>query len=240
MSSHGRRDGATKAAGEHELAKGGPTSREATGIEPSRGESAKGLAPTGLGATSTTGARDHLARLFRAHAEAMRKAAHGILGDHDDAEDVVQQIFLRILARWNLYSGRKLTRVYLVRAARNGALDMLRQGRPEISLAPEGVRTLTDLRADSLELAVKEEESRLLAAFIESLPPACREVVSRIVSGQQTQREVARELGIGTKAVEKQMSRAYRLAQRVGGGGGAVELKTGSADVHKRGRGGVG
>ena len=75
-----------------------------------------------------------LAALFAEHGEAMYLAAYRISGNAQDAEDVLQSIFLRLLKR---SESQDLApdigdnpASYLCRAAINASLDLLRAKRP--------------------------------------------------------------------------------------------------------------
>src|SRR4029079_11816399 len=69
-----------------------------------------------------------LEELFRVHGRTVWKTALRVTGSESDAEDVVQNVFLRLLA--NRHTGRVRrdeAGAYLRRAATNAALDALRR-----------------------------------------------------------------------------------------------------------------
>lgn len=187
-------------------------------------------------ASPSARARGELEKLFQSHRDAMLDEAHRILRDPDDADDVLQRIFMRLLAGWDSYEKKKITRFYLVRASRNEAISMARRRRPEEPLAPAVVWSIADPQRDQLERLTRAEQRHLLDRWIETLPKRCREVVSLVVCHHKKYWEVANTLGITVKAVEKQMARAYRLARRAAVGGRQITAKPDG--VQKRGRGG--
>jgi RNA polymerase sigma-70 factor (ECF subfamily) len=85
--------------------------------------------------------------IFREHHHMVYRTAHGVIGNPTDAEDIVQTIFLRLLARGVSSDIKKNPRGYLYRAAVNESLNLIRsrkrlilvadQGRIEAQSAPE-------------------------------------------------------------------------------------------------------
>ena len=70
--------------------------------------------------------RTGLARLYERHYEAVFRAALRVTGNAADAEDVLQTVFLRILARGD-DAAAALPAAYFKRAAVNAAVDVLRR-----------------------------------------------------------------------------------------------------------------
>ncbi len=76
--------------------------------------------------TSTT-ALVGLAELYERHYEAVFRAALRVTGNPADAEDVLQTVFLRLLARGGDAEAAPLPAAYFRRAAVNAAVDLLRR-----------------------------------------------------------------------------------------------------------------
>ncbi len=76
--------------------------------------------------TSTTALAD-LAELYERHHESVFRAALRVTGTPADAEDVLQTVFLRVLARGGDVEPSGLTVAYFRRAAVNAAVDLLRR-----------------------------------------------------------------------------------------------------------------
>jgi RNA polymerase sigma-70 factor (ECF subfamily) len=87
------------------------------------------------------------AELFERHHQAVFRAALRITGSPADAEDVLQTVFLRILARGGTVEDVTLPAPYFRRAAVNAALDVLRrrefhgesiydEGTPQMAVPP--------------------------------------------------------------------------------------------------------
>ena len=81
---------------------------------------------TPLRVVSGNSQSEGLAGLFRDHYTGMLRVAYRITGSHDDAEDVLQNVFVRLTRGW---TGRDLSpnpRAFLYRAAINASLDVVR------------------------------------------------------------------------------------------------------------------
>jgi RNA polymerase sigma-70 factor (ECF subfamily) len=67
------------------------------------------------------------AELYERHYEAVFRAALRVTGNPADAEDVLQTVFLRVLARERDVEDAALSAAYFRRAAVNAAVDVLRR-----------------------------------------------------------------------------------------------------------------
>ena len=67
------------------------------------------------------------AELYEQHYEAVFRAALRVTGNPADAEDVLQAVFLRVMAQGGRVDGIALPGAYLRRAAVNAAVDVLRR-----------------------------------------------------------------------------------------------------------------
>jgi RNA polymerase sigma-70 factor (ECF subfamily) len=68
-----------------------------------------------------------IAALYAEHYEAVYRAALRVTGNPSDAEDALQTVFLRILARHEQERATRHPRAYFRRAAVNAAVDLLRR-----------------------------------------------------------------------------------------------------------------
>ncbi len=77
--------------------------------------------------------------IYREHSKAVMQAAYRVTGNAEDAEDVLQTVFIRLARRSNPpdLSGGPLP--YLRRAATNAALDIVQSKRAKTSVAFDGV-----------------------------------------------------------------------------------------------------
>jgi RNA polymerase sigma-70 factor (ECF subfamily) len=138
---------------------------------------------------------------FLAHRGALVSYATRIVGERADAEDVVQDAYLRFEAA---EPERRLDepRAYLFRIVRNLALDLRRRiGRDHLRCAADAGAALAGLATDDpspeTEAEARSDLRRLSAAMAE-LPARTREALELHRLQGLTIREIAARLGIST------------------------------------------
>ena len=152
------------------------------------------LDPAGLG--------DHLDRLFR--------AAWALSGSREDAEDLVQDTYARVLARPRLLRNED-DLGYLLRALRNTFLTRKRtEGRRlRPGPLPDQLDLVADPHARDPQSAVEAAE---LYAAVAALPGDFRDVLVAVDVTGLSYKETAKALKIREGTV---MSRLYRARQQV-------------------------
>src|SRR3954454_13173578 len=147
---------------------------------------------------------DHLDRLYR--------AALGMTGSRADAEDLVQDVCVRVLAKPRLVSGSD-DLGYLLRVLRNTHISNRRTAarRPATAMAPED---LERFEASAMADPVRAFEANQLYARIAELPEHQRDVLVAVDLLGLSYKEAAESLNIPTGTV---MSRLYRARQSLVG-----------------------
>ncbi|MGW0719209.1 RNA polymerase subunit sigma-70 [Streptomyces sp. NPDC002778] len=158
--------------------------------------------------------------LAQRHQRELHVHCYRMLGSFDDAEDTVQETFLRAWRRRETFEGRSTFRAWLYRIATNACLDLLAKRRPEpatggevLWLQPYPDRLLDELPAGDAE----EPESRALAretielaylVALQHLAPRPRAVlILRDVLGWPA-KEAAQLLGDSVNSVNSALQRA--------------------------------
>lgn len=160
------------------------------------------------------GDRDALGALVRRHQGGVYSIARRYLGDRAEAEDVAQDVFLRLWEASPRYRPEKPLLAYLRTITVNLCLD--RRRRPSLlSIAnPGGLPGNADSEAGVLSAEREEALKKALAG----LPPAQRMAIVLFHLEGLPVAETARLLGIGVKAAESLLSRGRRaLRERLGG-----------------------
>ncbi len=132
---------------------------------------------------------------------------HAILADRAEAEDVVQEVFLRALARSRGWFGLRNPAGYLYRAARNEALSRLRKRSVRTRAAAELIYAAELLAPVETSLESAEEAVRVNAALL-ALPVEQREVVVLKIYRNMTFKEIAHVTG----ASQNTAASRYRYA----------------------------
>jgi RNA polymerase sigma-70 factor (ECF subfamily) len=145
---------------------------------------------------------DHVDRLYR--------AAWALCGSREDAEDLVQETYARVLARPRLLRNED-DLGYLLRALRNTFLTQKRTERRRLRSdpLPDQLDLVADPRARQPQAALEAGE---LYAAVAALPDDFRDVLVAVDVTGLSYREAARALRIREGTV---MSRLYRARQQV-------------------------
>ena len=154
-----------------------------------------------------------LEELFRTHYQLVYRTAYSVTGSAEDAEDVLQSLFLRFVGRGFPSDLRKNPKGYLYRAAFNQSLNIVRS-RKRHAAAGDAERIEIPAPATDSEFA-EEIDKRLYEAIADLDPKAAEILILRYVH-DCSDAEIAKLLGRsrGSIAVSLFRSRA-RLKKRI-------------------------
>lgn len=166
------------------------------------------------------GDRAEFARLVNEYSSPIYRLGMRMLGNSQDAEDILQNTFLNALVHLPKFEGRSSLSTWLYRIAANEALMLLRRKRPEVNIEPGDDKEIEESN-ESLKpsqfldwSALPEDEllsgegKRFLDAAIEKLPESQRIVfLLRDVEGLSI-RETADALNLTETNVKTRLLRA--------------------------------
>lgn len=139
-----------------------------------------------------------------------------------DAENIVQDVFLHLYERRNMFGLTANITAYLFTSIKNKCLDYLRKKvleREAISSMQDEFDLALKMRYDSLEIFNTEFpdgsaiEKRLNLA-LQTLPECCRKIFIMNKYDGKTQRQIAEELHISVNTIESQMAIAYKKLRK--------------------------
>ena len=181
-----------------------------------------------------------IVELYAAHARVVRSYIAGTLRAADDVEDVLQDLFLRIVRLEDPFKLRENPRGYLFKAARNLIRDRARHARYCRAEFHEDIDALTletDDPSPEHQAARKSDMAQLMAVLAPD--EKARRVVVLSVVEDLTYPEIAERLSVTTRTIERCMQRARQICQshldptplvELTGMGGPARRKTASAD----------
>lgn len=143
-----------------------------------------------------------------------------LVGDPDEALDLVQEAFVSAHAALRRYDPDRPLRGWLARIALNKARDLRRKERVRAALRAllpigEGQNVADDAALPDRQLADRNELTRI-ERKIAGMPARLREVLLLRTMDELPQAEVAELLGISEKAVETRLYRARRYLRDAG------------------------
>jgi RNA polymerase sigma-70 factor (family 1) len=146
--------------------------------------------------------------------------AFSYLRSREDAEEVVQDLFLWIWEHRHEWDAPRELRAYLFKSIRNRAINRLRQAKLQARFVERvgqgAVRSASEAAAspDALAAVTAGELDAILAETIATLPPRCHEVYLLVRERGLAYAEVAALLGIAPKTVEVHINHALGILRR--------------------------
>ena len=156
------------------------------------------------------------ADLMRAHYAFVYTIVMGIVGNPQDAEEIVQDVFVNTYRGLAQYEERTKFRSWLAKIARNRALNWTRDQRSEnVSINDVHERKLQtpDALADQL---IRAEHRELIRDALEALSPKDRKIARSYFLDGASYEELIRTHKLSYKAISVRLSRAKRkLSKRL-------------------------
>ncbi|MEP7107784.1 MAG: RNA polymerase sigma-70 factor [Ferruginibacter sp.] len=129
--------------------------------------------------------------------------------DMDDAEDIVQQVFIGLWNKREVIKIHTSARAYLYKTVYNAGLDFLKHEKVKAIHQRETITNNQEgLYSDS---TITNELRQKIEKEISELPEQCGKIFKMCKIENLKYREVASELNISEKTVEKQMGKALKL-----------------------------
>lgn len=151
-------------------------------------------------------------QLVRRHQSSAWSAAYRFLGDHADAEDVVQEAFLKLYRAASRYQPTAAFRTYLYRIVTRLCLDHVAKKRPASG------HDLPELATDAptqLEAAIAADRQVQVRSALERLAPNQRMAVILKYFHGMGYHEIAESMETTSKAVERLLARARETLEKI-------------------------
>jgi len=154
-----------------------------------------------------------LAALVDQYASTLYRVAFSVLRNPSDAEDAVQEAFLRVLRHRNMLDDVRDHRVWLIRIVWNIVLDRKRRAktRPETDDVEELARVLPANGLSAEQRAAAAQHHAHVLACVDQLPPKERQVLMLSAFEELSSVEIAVILGITESSVRSRLFRARNL-----------------------------
>ena len=142
--------------------------------------------------------------IFREHARLVYRTAYAVTGSHEDAEDVLQTIFLQLVRQELPPDLRSKPEAYLYKAAVNSALNIIRRRRRDVLVG--NVEHFES--PPSVDPTNPESEVRRLYEAIAKLKPEAAQIVIMRYMHNMSDAEIARILGRSRGAIALKLFRS--------------------------------
>jgi RNA polymerase sigma-70 factor, ECF subfamily len=161
--------------------------------------------------------REALDELFARYRHRLYNTALRLMGNCDDAEDVLQDGLLSAFRKLSEFKGRSQFSTWLTRIVINAGLMRLRRSRRDVVTSLDQkldrddqplANRIPDPGLNPEEMYARQERRQILEQMLQSLPTPCQEVFwLRDVQGLST-REAAKALGVPTGSLKSRLHRA--------------------------------
>jgi RNA polymerase sigma-70 factor (ECF subfamily) len=153
--------------------------------------------------------------LVENHSRGAFRLAYRMTGNEQDAEDVVQESFLRAYRQLNRFESRAHFGTWLHRIVANCSVDLMRARRSRPDHAhPEDLDTVVERptpdAAEPERLALSAEIQRSVVAALSHLSPLERAAFTLRHYEGRSIAEIGHTLGLGTSAAKHSVFRAVR------------------------------
>ncbi len=150
-----------------------------------------------------------LMQAWRQHEAELRAWLRRHLGNGADAEDLLQDLFVKALRQGERFCSMENARAWLFEVARNAIADRLRVTRQMVEL-PD------DLAAETSETAAVDDLAACLPRVLSELNAEDREAITLCDIEGITQQEYARRMGLTLAGAKSRVQRARkRLRERL-------------------------
>jgi RNA polymerase sigma-70 factor (ECF subfamily) len=148
----------------------------------------------------------------------MKSFAREYVDSKEDAEDIVQDVFLELYEHYTLLSNRVNIVAYIFTTVKNRSIDHLRRkiiAQKSADFMQEEYLLTMQMKLHSLEildddLFRDDDVEQVVTKALNALPERCRTILIKHKIEGQRQKDIAIELGISAKTVENQLTIAYK------------------------------
>jgi len=141
--------------------------------------------------------------IWKGFAGELRGFIRSRVGDHAAAEDILQDVFVKIHRKLSTLRAGEHLEAWVWRITRNAVTDHFRRARPDEPLPAE-------LTAATGEHTAAPDLSPCVRRFIGELPPAFREALVLTEWQGLTQEQMAQRLGLSLSGAKSRVQRARR------------------------------
>ncbi len=155
-----------------------------------------------------------LERMFKEHGGALRSFLRARIGSGVDIDDVVQEVFLRLAKMDDLFDSLSpcsgSNRSFILTAANNMVVDMERRKavrkKYNADHSDQEKQRVTEITPE--KIAEESEQLEMINRVIMDMRPNWRRVLILNRLENKSYRQLAGEMGVSVKQIEKYMSRA--------------------------------
>ena len=157
-----------------------------------------------------SGNRAAFRQLYDRYYKYLVVTAYNVLGDSEKARDLAQDVFFTLWTKKDQLNINSAVKSYLRRAVINRTLNFIESQRLNFDEDDPVFNSLNEEASAQKELE-GDELQRIVNQTIDKLPQKCRMIFKLCRIEKIPHKEVAEQLGISTKTIENQMTKALKI-----------------------------
>jgi RNA polymerase sigma-70 factor (ECF subfamily) len=154
--------------------------------------------------------QDKFEQLFRKYRTGMLHFAISIIGNVEDAEEVVNDIFINIWDKQTELKEELGIKSYLFRSVKNRSLNKIRSNKSPFETMTEEIPLAGSLTTGLDNMQFTETRDKV-QCFVDKLPTRCRQVFLLSRVHELSHKEIAELMDISVKTVENQIGFALKF-----------------------------
>jgi RNA polymerase sigma-70 factor (ECF subfamily) len=150
--------------------------------------------------------------IYKQYFNALYRYSFSILNDPHLAEEMVQNVFLKIWEKKGELVVQSSLKAYLYRAVHNASMNRIKHEKVKQQYESHTTHAMKTVKSQNpAQLSQYKQLQVALQSALEELPEQCRTVFQLSRFDELKYREIAVELNISEKTVENHMSKALKL-----------------------------
>ena len=150
--------------------------------------------------------------IYKLYSKAMFNICYRIVGNQEEAEDVLQEAFVAAFQKIKSYQGKASFGAWLKKIVVNKAISYLRKKQIEMVELDDRFELKSDEHVDDIDLVMKVESIR---SAIQKLPNGFRVVFSLYLLEGYDHKEISEILGISESTSKSQYNRAKKKLREI-------------------------
>ena len=142
--------------------------------------------------------------------DSLYRVAFFILEDEADAQDAVQDLFVKLLASGDKLDPVKSPKAYCITLLRNMCIDRIRASKRFYTVSCSEDEAALDFLANEPDVLATKEKLRRVLAIIEGLPDKQREVVRQRIFEDLSYAQISRNTGLSENNLRVLLSMARK------------------------------
>ena len=160
------------------------------------------------------GSRSAFTTLYTAYLDQLYRYTFLFTKSKDEAEEILQEVFIRIWENREKMTGIDSLKDYLFRMTKNKLLDHIRHLQIRQKVLSEIKRTKDVSTASTSDQSAYQEYYRIVQQAIEKLPPKRKLIFRLTIENGLSQDEIAAQLHISKSVVKKQLYSASHFVRK--------------------------